>query len=292
MDNFSPLGSYSQRLSGRTDLDRFVWCAHNYSTQYVELYTRVSNSTSQGVVNRGEHQPTRLFTLSFETLINSESLNRSRTSGLSFKTLEEFYYKHGMHSQFIYCHPVYGDLVVRFNKPLATPKSRGRGKGSVEPFTLEFIEVLSSPYVLHPLEKTLNFGRSFPFTGYNVEVINPEDANVVALGGSHQMVFRDRQKIIRKFRLNFSVLQYHITRNGLSFYKGASYNCLLLEAFYLRYRLDIPFLLDYAGEKIPVVFSEPLKIPQPTGNTGCILGLELELVENPHDLPLTGFSDE
>lgn len=279
------------RLLNRSDLKRFIWCAHNYSTRYIELYNRIDNGVSQGTIPRTEHQPTRLFTLHFETLLNSDNRNNQNQS-LSFNCLLEFYLEHGMHSEFIYCHPVYGEVLTRFNKALATPKSRANGLGWVEPFTIELIEVLSSPFVLHPMEKTLNYGRLFPFIGYNVEVEVPENANRVALGGSHQMVFRDRQKMLRTFKLNFSLLQYLETLEGISFHRSYGNNCLLLEAFYVKHRLEYPFIFEYLGEEIPVVFKEPLKIPIPTGNTGCILGLELELVENPYDLPLTGFSDE
>lgn len=291
MLDFVPLGSYEPRLLVRPDLERFLWSSHAYSTQYIELYQRMENGVSQGFVPRTEHQPTRLLTLNFETLINDPCL-KHKLGSLSFNKLEDFYLKHGMHSEFIYPHPIYGELVVRFNKPLAVPKSRANSKGAVESFSLEFIEVLSSPYVFHKDERTLNFNSTFPFIGYNVEVEVPENANRIPLGGSYQMVVRDRQKMLRTFKLNFSVLQYVSDKKGLSFHRNYGNNALLLEAFYVRHRLDQPFFLHYQGEKIPVVFKQPLKIPEPTGNTGCLVGLELELIENPYPITEGFIPDE
>ena len=281
MHRNSPLAVYQPRLLMKPELDRFIWYTYNFTTEYVELYTLIMSGVNQPVLPKIEHQPTRLFSLSFETLVNTECVPAAKEP-MSFKSLEAFYLKHGMFGRFILPHPVYGELMVRFNKPLSVPKSRANGNGTVESFTLEMVEVLSQPYVFHPLEKQLNFGPSFPLKYYNVEVEYPIDASVIALGGSHQMVFKDGQKRLRIFKLSFPIMQYIKSCSGLSFADHHGVNCLLLEAFYIKHRLFEPFILDYSGEKIPVVFKNPLKIPQVTGNTGCISGLEIELMENPY----------
>lgn len=58
----------------------------------------------------------------------------------NFYALEKFYQDHRMHLSFEYEHPQYGLLVVKFNKPLATPKAIPGRFGEVEGFTVELIE--------------------------------------------------------------------------------------------------------------------------------------------------------
>lgn len=58
----------------------------------------------------------------------------------NFYALELFYQAHKMWKSFLYLHPQYGELTVRFNKPLTTPKVLPNKPGVLDGFSLEFLE--------------------------------------------------------------------------------------------------------------------------------------------------------
>lgn len=60
----------------------------------------------------------------------------------NMKAISEFYRAHRMHVTFLYDHPVYGLLEVKFNKPLVEPKGKKGGSGVVEAFEIELLEIL------------------------------------------------------------------------------------------------------------------------------------------------------
>lgn len=72
---------------------------------------------------------------------NPSKLNLFSNPEINLGLLEDFYLRHKMWKKFIYPHPIYGDLAVRFSRPLILPKGYTDGNGTVEPFELEFIEV-------------------------------------------------------------------------------------------------------------------------------------------------------
>lgn len=59
----------------------------------------------------------------------------------NMQTLANFYRDHKLHVPFLWVHPVYGEMVVRFNKPLKEPEGNKGGQGSTKGFDVEFIEV-------------------------------------------------------------------------------------------------------------------------------------------------------
>lgn len=75
-----------------------------------------------------------------------ESTNRARINihlnpELNAGALEDFYLRNKLYKKFMYPHPIYGSLEVRFNKPLILPKGVHNGGGVIESFELEFVEV-------------------------------------------------------------------------------------------------------------------------------------------------------
>lgn len=88
----------------------------------------------------------RRFTLHFKAMqwflndagqaINTESPQ------LNMLALDEFYRRHYSHKKFIYPHPVYGNLYVKFapDVPFDMPKSLVGGSGVTEEFTLTLVE--------------------------------------------------------------------------------------------------------------------------------------------------------
>ena len=54
--------------------------------------------------------------------------------------LDLFYQRHRLHKTFTYPHPVYGDVLVKFSKPLEIPEGRPGGGGWLAPFSVELME--------------------------------------------------------------------------------------------------------------------------------------------------------
>lgn len=55
-------------------------------------------------------------------------------------TLNAFYLAHQLWKTFIYPHPLFGNLNVKFNKPLELPEVMVGGSGLLPDITLEFVE--------------------------------------------------------------------------------------------------------------------------------------------------------
>ena len=148
---------YTQRLQRRviedSPLERFIWENFNFGTKYVEPFVHTSSGPSgtQTFVPYNAKKPVRNFSLDFP-LLHLQEPNHAGTTGLvyrpelDFTTLKEFYIRHKSHKPFIFFHPVYGDIVVRFAKPLAMPKKISGGMGLVQGLTLELEEVVTTDY--------------------------------------------------------------------------------------------------------------------------------------------------
>ena len=65
----------------------------------------------------------------------------ARLPKLNFYRLEQFYLAHKLWRSFNYNHPQYGMLVVKFNKPLETPKYVEGQPGALESFSVELLEI-------------------------------------------------------------------------------------------------------------------------------------------------------
>lgn len=88
----------------------------------------------------------RMFALDFETMRFFENSSGVLVSDVGIQynmlTLIEFYQTHKLWKSFTYPHPIYGDITVRFARPLVEPKIREEtNNGLVEPFQIELREV-------------------------------------------------------------------------------------------------------------------------------------------------------
>ena len=83
---------------------------------------------------------------------------------------------------------------------------------------------------------------------------------------------------------------FEMSDGSLSPFMSPSQNMLLLELFYMKYRLRERFIFSYLGEDIQVRFAEPIKIPKVEGNTGVLGTIELSLIETPNK-PIIEISD-
>lgn len=285
---------YTQRLQRRviedSPLERFIWENFNFGTKYVEPFVHTSSGPSgtQTFVPYNAKKPVRNFSLDFP-LLHLQEPNHAGTTGLvyrpelDFTTLKEFYIRHKSHKPFIFFHPVYGDIVVRFAKPLAMPKKISGGMGLVQGFTLELQEVVTTDYTF---QKGENYQGDidFPVGFYDVEIEYPDNSNLIPLGNNYTMSFNSVGLDLRTFKLTCTGMQYFVgSDQKLDLNICSDRNMTLLEMFYLQHRLNKRFTFEFFGEKIQVRFQEPISIPKVEGNTGIISTLELVLIETPYD---------
>jgi hypothetical protein len=87
----------------------------------------------------------RTFTLSFESMfyfLASNGLVEANVNPLyNMKAMIDFYSRHKLYKTFKYNHPVYGELLVRFHKPLTEEAAQPGGSGIVRNFTIQLIEI-------------------------------------------------------------------------------------------------------------------------------------------------------
>ena len=284
---------YTQRFTRRviTDpsMDRFIWNYHNFGTKYIEpfVHASVGLEGTQTYVPYKTIKPVRLFSLEFPMLMLQET-DYAKYTGLAyrpeldFRELQKFYLKHKSHKPFIYEHPIYGDLVVRFAKALTLPLKKQGGKGVIEGFTLELQEVVTTDFTFQKGEN-LDGDLPFPLEYFDVEIEYPDSSNLIPLGNNYTLSFKKIGRDIRTFKLTCSGLKYVFdSKDKIVISHCPEQNMALLELFYLKHRLSKKFDFEYLGEIIPVRFKEPIGISKVEGNTGIISKIELVLVETPY----------
>lgn len=125
-------------------MEVFAWPYHRIVTEYPESGFRVELGNSYTYTAPPPAPDQRKFTLKFQTMFYWEDgvggIDRIRQPELNMACLEDFYNAHKLYKSFIYSHPVYGDLVVKFNKPLHIPEGIPGGTGAVMPFEVELLE--------------------------------------------------------------------------------------------------------------------------------------------------------
>ena len=292
MAKFNYSQKFQRRVISDSPLERFRWDLFSFDTEYNEPFCHVSlgQSSSQGFVPDQAVRPVRVFNLDFSGMKIYEENPGLFPISTNFNLLYDFYLRHGTHKRFIFEHPVYGDLIVRFGKPLSVPKKISNGLGSLQTFQILLIESITTHYMFmesESFEGDLPFHASF----FDVEIDTEEDTLVAPLGNNYEMVFKRAKKPLRTLKLTVQGLKYLINSDGyLDISTNPAQNMMLLELFYLKHRLRDRFIFSYMGEDIPVRFKEPLKIPKVEGNTGVLGSIELMLIETPNK-PIYEMSD-
>lgn len=281
--------NYSQQLKRRVVdnplLQRFIWDRFNFGTTYNEPFGNINltNNSSEGYVFAKSTKPIRVFELEFLTMLYNGEGENFAPKPINFNLLLNFYLAHGCHKAFIFNHPVYGDLVVRFSKPLVMPKKTVGGSGAVQNFSVSLVEVIDTDYIF---QKGEDFSGELPFhCGYfDVEMEYVEDTLVAPLGGNYQMIFKKTRPALRTLSLTIQGMQYFVNteNDSIDITHFTERNMALLEIFYLKHRLTEVFNFEYGGEVIPVRFKEPLSISKVATNTGVLDTIQLTLVEAPY----------
>ena len=125
-------------------METFIWMLHTVSTEYPEGFTaKLGNSYEYAAEPTSVDQ--RLFKLGFKTmryftLADGVTIDPTKVPVVNMAALEAFYKIHRMWKTFIYPHVIYGNVNVRFHKPLVIPPGIEGGGGAVQAFTLELIE--------------------------------------------------------------------------------------------------------------------------------------------------------
>ena len=123
-------------------METFDFDYHSFATKYPETGTRMKLGNSYTYTASPTSPPARIVTLYFdkmEVLMISDGVPDLTTRPeTNFNRLEAFYREHELHKTFIYPHVMFGNLFVKFSKPLEMPRiTRG---GWVPAFTLELEE--------------------------------------------------------------------------------------------------------------------------------------------------------
>lgn len=125
-------------------MDTFDFPYHTCATEYPESSTRVKFGRSYDFATKPDSPDQRVFTLKFALLKyfvdGSDVIDLTPNPKWNLAVLEAFYAAHRTWDTFIYPHPVYGNLNVKFNKPLKIPEGEIGGDGAVKDINLELIE--------------------------------------------------------------------------------------------------------------------------------------------------------
>lgn len=276
---------WKRRVVDNPLLRRFIWDYFNFGTTYNEPYGNINltNNSSDGYVFAQSTKPVRVFELDFPTMIYTGEDENYAPKPINFNLLIKFYLEHGCHKPFIFNHPVYGDTVVRFSKPLVMPKKTVGGSGAIQNFSITLAEIIDTDYIFQRGE---DFSGTMPFhcEYYDVEMEYVEDTLVAPLGGNYHMIFKKTRPPLRTLSLSIQGMQYFFNAETDTFNitHFNERNMALLEIFYLKHRLTEVFNFEYGGEVIPVRFKEPLTISKVSTNTGVLDTIQITLIEAPY----------
>ena len=126
-------------------MQRFNFPYHTFRTEYPESGNRVQLGGNYIFSAPPNGPDLRRITLKFETMKYYLDVNGAITNAphpeINMAVLEAFYNAHKMHKSFIYPHPVYGDMEVKFMTPLKIPEGIKGGNGALQDFEIELVEI-------------------------------------------------------------------------------------------------------------------------------------------------------
>jgi len=193
----------------------------------------------------------------------------------NFAWLEWMYNIHKTVKTFLFDHPIYGTLKVRFAEPLKVPKGIKGGQAALEGVQFTLAEVyntaLDSPLRLGPaflLNLDQNYWDTHTDFDYPYHLVSTEynsEDTVVQLGGNYQYTVRGAKPEERIFTLYFDGLRYSQTGDIIIADTSDDNQLSMqhLENFYQWYGLDDSFYYPHPTYgRVKVRFKEPLKIPK------------------------------
>lgn len=126
-------------------MQTFDFPFHKFRTEYPESGNRVQLGGNYVFSAPPNGPDLRKIILSFPTMRYymgpGNVLDITSNPKINMGKLEKFYNDHKLHKSFIYPHPVYGNLEVKFFSPLKIPEGITNGHGAVGDFEIELLEI-------------------------------------------------------------------------------------------------------------------------------------------------------
>ena len=126
-------------------MDIFPFDKHIVRTEYPQNSTRVTLGSGYTFDATPDAPDARTFYLQFQGFAYFQTeageVDTTTEPTKNFALLDAFYQAHRLHVQFLYNHPAYGQVVVKFKEPLKTPNPIRGGMGALDGFELTLVEV-------------------------------------------------------------------------------------------------------------------------------------------------------
>lgn len=116
---------------------------HRVSTRHPTQGTNLKLGGGWDYNSKPSSPPQRLFTLDFKVMKYFGSagvLDLAKEPEINLGLLEAFYNTHLLHTEFNYPHPIYGNLLVKFLKPLEIPMGIEGGGGAIPGLNVSLVE--------------------------------------------------------------------------------------------------------------------------------------------------------
>ena len=124
--------------------ERFDFPYHTFRTIYPESGTRVQFGKGYVFAARPDSPVQRRFVLKMTGMQyfvgENDEIDTETMPQRNMGRLQAFYEEHELWKSFVYPHPVLGDVLVKFNKPLDIPEGIIGGNGVLPEFEIELIE--------------------------------------------------------------------------------------------------------------------------------------------------------
>lgn len=117
---------------------------HKVQTTYPQEGQNLKLGNSWDYNSKPSSPTQRTFELSFKVLkyfASNGILDLNTEAKINLGALEAFYQAHKQHTKFTYPHPVYGNVSVKFSKPLVIPEGVEGGGGAVAGVGVVLIEI-------------------------------------------------------------------------------------------------------------------------------------------------------
>jgi phage-related protein len=125
-------------------LEVFDFPFHTQRTKYPDSSVRMQFGGGYEFAAKPQGPDQRTFVLNFTGMryitASNGTIDLTSDPKKNYGKLEKFYQDHRTYKPFLYNHPVFGQLTVRFGRPLDGPKGTPGGFGVLEPFEIELRE--------------------------------------------------------------------------------------------------------------------------------------------------------
>lgn len=125
-------------------METFNFPYHKTRTEYPVNSTPIQFGQSYSFASKPAGPPQRTFILNFKAMkwyINSNgTIDVTTNPTFNMGALDAFYAAHQLWDTFVYPHPIYGNLNVRFADPLKHPEVEEGGTGVTQSFEIKLIE--------------------------------------------------------------------------------------------------------------------------------------------------------